>query len=233
MKLAILDDEKHFTDIMSSFIAQFSKENKIEISLDVFNSSNEFLTAYMSIYDIIILDIKMNEPNGMEVAKRIRAFDKNVVILFITNMPQYALFGYEVNAVDYILKPLTYPEFSMKFKKALSHLLKNTKKIVSVNTTDGLINIPMSDIIYIEVDHNYLYYHTTSSIYKSRGTMKQACQFFHNYPFARIQSCYLVNMKHVTKITSQSVWVGEKELSLSRNKKNSFMEKYISYISRI
>ena len=119
MKIAIVDDEKKATGLIKKYIDQFTVEYHFEIQVSVFHNPQDFLEKYTKDYDLVFLDVEMAGINGIETAKELRRVDGNVVLMFITNMAQYAIHGYEVEAVDYVLKPLSYADFSMKLQKAL------------------------------------------------------------------------------------------------------------------
>ena len=156
--------------------------------------------------------------------------DGNVVIMFITNMAQYAIHGYEVEAVDYVLKPLSYADFAMKVQKALRYIARNEDANVKLCTKDGMVHLAVSDIYYIEVRSHYLIYHTTREEYMVRGVMKETEEQFAKYHFARCSHGYLINLKYVQSVNGNIVTVAGEEIALSRSKKNDFMEAFARYI---
>lgn len=116
---------------------------------------------YQKDADLILLDVEMPGMDGISLARRIRQDDKEVLLMFITNMAQYALHGYEVEAIDYVIKPLGYQEFALKMKKAMRYMGRHEKKQIMLQTTDGIQPVAIEDILYVEVIRHYLQYHTT------------------------------------------------------------------------
>ena len=230
MKFAIVDDEKKATAQIETYIAQFVEENHFKIQTSVFHNPEEFLEAYTKDYDLVFLDVEMPGLNGIETAKELRRIDGNVVIMFITNMAQYAIHGYEVEAVDYVLKPLSYADFTMKLQKALRYIARNEDTNVKICTKDGIVHLAVSDIYYIEVIRHYLVYHTTRENYMTRGVMKETEAQFAKYHFARCSHGYLVNLKYVQSVSGNIVTVAGEEIALSRSKKNDFLEEFARYI---
>jgi len=230
MKLAIVDDEKKITDLLESYIKRFEQENMITITVSVFHNSSDFLNNYSRDYDLVLMDIEMKGLNGIETAKEMRRMDKRVVLMFVTNMAQYAINGYEVEAVDFVIKPVSYPDFVMKMQKAMRYISRNQDKKLTLNTPDGVVHLNVSDICYIEVIRHYLIYHTVNGNYTVRGVMKEAEDVLSEYHFIRSNHCYLVNLKYVEAISGNSVKAGNDSLQISRNKKNEFLMEFTRYV---
>ena len=230
MKIAIVDDEKKATDLIKKYIDQFTLEYHFEIQVSVFHNPQDFLENYTKDYDLVFLDVEMPGLNGIETAKELRRVDGNVVIMFITNMAQYALHGYEVEAIDYVIKPLGYQEFALKMKKAMRYMGRHEKKQMMLQTTDGIQPVAIEDILYVEVIRHYLQYHTTGQVYEVRGAMKEAEEELERYHFVRCNQSYLVNLAKVACIHGNTVTVGSDQLPISRNKKTAFVDALTRYI---
>ena len=108
IRIAIVEDDRHDREALKKCLNRYEKENQMKFSVTEFQDGEDIVTDYTASYDLIILDIEMAFLNGMKAAEKIRELDTNVIIIFITNMPQYAIQGYKVNALDYILKPISY-----------------------------------------------------------------------------------------------------------------------------
>jgi DNA-binding LytR/AlgR family response regulator len=230
MKLAIVDDDKKLTDLLVSYITRFKKEQNMTMKVSVFHNPNDFLTNYNKDYDLILMDIEMPGLNGIETAKELRRMDSRVVLMFITNMAQYAIHGYEVEAVDYVLKPVSYPDFLLKIQKAMRYIVRNQDKKLTLNTQEGVVHLHISDICYIEVMRHYLVYHSTQGNFTARGVMKEMEETLNSYHFVRSNHCYLVNLKYVEAINGNIVKVGGDDLQISRNKKSEFLMEFTKYI---
>ena len=108
IKIALVDNDNQFAGQMKSFVDRFVEETKIECLLTRFSTGVDFISDYNPIFDLVFLDIEMPLMDGMETAKRLRRVDQNLPIIFVTNMLQMAIRGYEVSALDFIVKPLNY-----------------------------------------------------------------------------------------------------------------------------
>jgi DNA-binding LytR/AlgR family response regulator len=171
--------------------------------------------------------------NGMEAARNIRICDKEAVIIFVTNMAQYAIQGYEVNALDFILKPVTYENFVFRMEKALRYVAKKGTATITLKSQKGIIRIAVDEIYYVEVMLHYLTYHTARGEFTVRGTIKEAVRQLSDFSFAQCKNCYLVNLKYVESIEGSLLQVKGEHLQISRNCKNEFMQAFTRYVGRI
>ena len=227
MKIAIVDDLKTELDLLRGYLNDFANEQAIEISIDSFESGDIFLAQFKGQYDLIFMDIDMPGLNGIDTARAIREIDENVVLMFVTAMPQYALVGYEVDAIDYVIKPVSYPDFALKLKKALRYVKQNkADEPLILQTKDGLVTINIRDIYFVEASLHYCIYHTKDGEYKVREKISAVEQRLTPFDFARCNAGYLVALKHVKAIIKDDVQVGDFVLKISRGKKASFTEKF-------
>ena len=122
IKVAIVEDDSQYIDTLKEYIARFMRENGVSIELNIFTDGKQIVFDYEPVYDIILMDIEMPGLDGMSAAEKIRETDRDVIIIFITNMAQYAIKGYQVRARSYILKPVDYYSFEMELKGAIGTL---------------------------------------------------------------------------------------------------------------
>lgn len=186
MRVVVVDDEKKMRDEIADYLKTFEKEQKVSVIAQVYESPEDFLEHYQKDADLILLDVEMPGMDGISLARRIRQDDKEVLLMFITNMAQYALHGYEVEAIDYVIKPLGYQEFALKMKKAMRYMGRHEKKQMMLQTTDGIQPVAIEDILYVEVIRHYLQYHTTGQVYEVRGAMKEAEEELERYHFGSL-----------------------------------------------
>ena len=234
MNIAIVDDNLNDRKMILDYLSQFFNESGEDYTTSTFEDGVSFLKDYSFSYDFIIFDIDMPQMSGIDTAKELRKKDSNVTIMFVTNMPQYALEGYSVEAVDYVLKPLSYPDFRLKMKKATRYILRNSVKKVTINTTDeGLITVDSSDIYYVESKLHYIYYHTKKGIYKMRAKLTEVEDILLPYHFARSGGSFLINLAYLEKIDGNEIVVADETLPLSRRMKASLMSAFTKYMGGI
>lgn len=230
MKLAIVDDEEKMTDLLLEYSHKFEEENGEQMQALVYHHPNDFLEHYCRDFDLVLMDIEMPGLNGIEAARELRRMDSKVVLMFITNMAQYAINGYEVEAIDFVIKPILYPEFSLKLHKAMRYIKRNKDHKVALNTQNGPVYLHLSDIYYIEVMKHYLIYHTVNGECTVRGVLKDVEEKLKEYHFVRSNQGYLVNLKYVESIVGNTVKVAGTELQISRNKKSEFLMEFARYV---
>lgn len=224
LRIAVVEDETAFQEQMKTYLERYGKETNKEIKVDFFETGKEFEEGYRPIYDILLMDIQMPGVDGMTAAEHIRRVDKDVVIVFITNLAQYAIKGYEVGALDYILKPVAYEVFKMKFARAVGRCEARSGGQVVLNTGNGMKRIRTNQIYFVEVQKHFLHYHTTEGEIVVRGTMQNAEKILSEHHFAKCNHWYLVNLLQISEIGKSSVIVAGVDLEISRRSRSAFLE---------
>lgn len=230
IRIAIVEDEKRYAQQLKDYITRFSQEFHHSIQAEHYQSGLEFITHFENQYDLILLDISMPYIDGMETALRIRRTDPQVVILFVTNMTQYAIRGYEVDAMDYILKPIQYFSFSQRLNRALGRISRQTRQFVMIAHKDGVQKVNTQEIYYVESQGHDLIYHTAQGELVCSGTMKEAESKLTPYRFFRSNKGYLVSLEHVDCVRDGCAVVAGQSLPISRSRKNAFLEALAEHI---
>lgn len=228
--IAIVEDEAAFRTQLQEYLKQYQKEQNVSIKVSMFGDGAEILEDYQQIYDVILLDIEMPKINGMEAAGRIRQVDSDVVLMFITNMASYAIRGYEVGALDFVMKPITYYTFSMKLTRALKRVRQKNQQQILLNVCDGVKKFGIQQIFYVEVQNRMLHYHTDEGEFVVRGTMQSVEQMLEPYPFIKCNHWYIVNLMHVSEVKKNVVVVGGYELEISRRNRTAFLKALTEYV---
>jgi DNA-binding LytR/AlgR family response regulator len=228
--VAIVEDEKISADLLQKYLTRYAEEKNVTFSIEVFKNAIIFLDNYKTKYDIVFMDIGMPHMDGMEAAARLREIDQTVILIFVTNMSQFAVKGYEVDAMSFIVKPVAYPNVALKLQKAISRLENNKESEILIRTQDGVIFIDTASLKYIEVSNHRLIYHTKSGDYEGYGTLKKVEEQLFDKHFVRCNSCYLVNLKFVSKVSGWIAVVGGNELQISHPKKKTFLGALNKYV---
>ena len=230
LRIAIVEDEDHFAKDLTDYIKKYQEEEGVVFDVTRYTDGDEIALNYKAKYDIILMDIQMQFMDGMTAAEEIRKLDKDVVIMFITNMINYAIRGYEVDALDYVLKPITYFAFAKKLQRAVERVKNRSSHVISVSTKDGVMKLDCDDIFFIESQGHNLSYHTRSGEYVTRSKMQDAEDAVSDFGFFRINKGYLVNMRHVDGVKDSCALVKDEMLPVSRARRNEFMGALADYI---
>lgn len=228
--IAIVEDESSFAIQLQEYLKQYEEENDVRFKISVFGDGAEILEDYQPLYDIILLDIEMPKINGMKAAEEIRAQDADVTLMFITNMANYAIRGYEVGALDFVMKPINYYTFSMKMTRVLKRTKQKAQQEILLTLPDGVKKLNVQQIYYVEVQNRMLYYHTDEGVFVMRGTMQSVEQMLAPYAFAKCNHWYIVNLKHVSEVKKNTVVVAGNELEVSRRNRTVFLKALTDYV---
>ncbi|MGO5541707.1 LytR/AlgR family response regulator transcription factor [Blautia sp. HCP3S3_H10_1] len=229
IRIAIVEDEEEYVQQLTDYLQEYQRNSNEEIAVTVYHDGDEITSKYKSQFDIILMDIQMKFINGMTAAQEIRNIDSSVVIIFITNMTQYAIQGYKVGAMDYILKPISYFAFAERISQAITKLKKRDRHYVVVPIKGGVVRLDTADIYYIEVQGHNLIYHTCTGEYISPGTISAAEKALCNYGFSRGNKSYLINLAHVDGIQDKCAQVKGESLPLGRPRQNAFLQDLTKY----
>ena len=233
LRVALVEDDIDYTKELTSYLERYEKEYGEKINISVFADGDEIVEDYTAEYDIILMDIEMKFMDGMTAAEKIRESDNEVVIVFITNTPQFVMQGYKVDALDYVLKPITYFAFSQRINRAIGRLKRRTSRYMTIPIKGGMQKLDVSQIYYIEIYDHELTYYTRSGMYVTRGTMRAAEKELEKEGFFRCNKCYLVNLKYIEKIENNKVFVGKDIVQVSRARKKILLDALNDYINEV
>lgn len=232
IRVGIVEDEKECSDRMIEYLNRYQEERgEVRFLIDVFHNAVDFLSDYKRDTDIVFMDIEMPLMNGLDAARKLREQESQVVLIFVTRLAQYAVKGYEVEAMDFMIKPINYYNFSLKLKKAIG--IANYKKHASIyiKTGSGLKRFFSPEILYIEVIKHYTYIHTKDGVYCQQIPLKELEAELKAMGFARCNNCYLVNLSHVARLEKNEVWVEDTVLQISKPKRKEFVNALTNYLN--
>ena len=230
IRIAMVEDEAAVREQLQGYIQRYTRQYGTEFAVTEFSDGVEILDAYRPVYDIVLLDVEMKHLDGMETARRIRELDRDVVLLFITNMAQYAIRGYAVGALDYVLKPVPYFAFSQQLQKAEEKLRRRARHYLAVPVEGGLRRLDTAQIYYMESEGHRVHFYTEEGEFLAPGALKTFEEKLADLPFARCNSGYLVNLAQVKSVQQGLAQVGPYELQVSRPKRKSFLAALADYI---
>lgn len=233
IRIAIVEDEESYTRQLTEYLRRYESESNESLEVSVFSDGDEIVEGYKARFDIILLDIQMRFMDGMTAAKEIRKADPAVVIIFITNMAQYAIQGYEVDALAYVLKPITYFAFTRQLDRAITRINKRITRYISIPVKGGTQKLDVSKIYYIESQGHNLLFHTVSGVCLTTGSLKEMDKMLEDMHFFRGNSGYLINLEHVDGVQDSCALINGEKLILSRSRRVPFMEALAGYMCEV
>ncbi|MBN2300432.1 MAG: response regulator transcription factor [Acholeplasmataceae bacterium] len=233
IRIAIVEDDKNYIDKLKDLLSRYESESNKKLMITVFKDGEDIAIEYKPIYDIILMDIEMCFMDGMTAAAKIRESDSEVILIFITNMPQYVMEGYKVDALDYVLKPINYFELSQRIDRAVKRMSRRTKKFITIQVGNGVQKIEISDIYFIEIQNHDAIYHTTEGTYTTREPLKSLEKSLKGECFFRCHRSYIVNLAHVDSVNGNETYIANHIIPLSRARRKEFIDSINNYFNEV
>lgn len=221
--IAICDDEKIYRDKLRQVLEIQLELKGMEYKITTFDCGEDFILALgQTHYDIIFLDIEMKALNGLETAKIIRKQDKKAVILFVTSHPDFVFQGYEVRALNYILKPFENQKIIELLHSALDELLQQQDRFYLVQLKSGTRRINLNETRYLVSDRRKINALTANGSVEFYGKLDDLEQELPEF-FIRIHQRYLVNINYIAAVEKSSALVSGERLPVARSRMQPLM----------
>lgn len=231
INIAVIDDSAADIQSICERLKTVAEAEKTEISVTTFSGGEEILYNFKPVFDIILIDVEMPGMDGFEVSKKIRQFDLNVIIIFVTHVSQLAIRGYEVGAFDYIVKPVDVYSFDLKIQRALKRCAFNVNETIVINAEGHMYNVQKREIKYVESTEHIVEWHLMDRSIKENISLKEAEKKINDGSFAYCARSYLVNLRHVNSIYKYTCSLGKEEITISRAYKRDFIKAFFNYVS--
>ena len=245
IQVGIIDDEPQARARLKAELTRFETEHGLKFDLQEYDCAAAYLSAAARDFDILFLDIDMPQMSGMELAEKIRQTDSRVLLIFCTNLQQFALNGYSVSALGFIVKPVQWYSFHMYMERALKVIRRREQQQKNIPgktllIKDGAVSrlLDAADIAYIEVQQHDLLYNVQDritgqkSVIKNRGSMQEVTAQLSPHGFVRCSASYLVNLRCITAVSRMNVYIGQETLPIGRAYKDSFTDTFSKYIAK-
>ena len=203
---AVVDDERRDAEYLSSLVRKWAEERGEELALALYSSAEAFLFAYEADrrLSLLFLDVEMPGINGVELAKCVREGNREVKIVFVTGYTDYILEGYDVSALHYLVKPLSEEKLFQVLDRARKEIAADDR-VLYLRERDGIIRIPLREILYAEVFHNDVTIHARE-VHKRRMTLGELeKELSPGTGFFRIGRSYLLNLAYVVRTARSEV----------------------------
>ena len=231
LNCVICDDEATAREKLLSFISRFSEETGEQVNAVCRASGDELLSDYPADVEVILLDIQMQGLDGIETARRIRAFDQNVCIIFITSMQQMAIEGYKVRALGFLAKPVEYPEFRNELSEVVRRRKSQRKRSIVLKSNGELHKLAVDDIYYAEVKNHNVAVYTTIGVNEFYLPLREVEAELSGCGFFCPHASFLVNQRYIAKIGKESLTLTDGSIiPISKHRKKAFLTELTNYI---
>lgn len=222
LRIGICDDQVTARDALRFQLEKIlvTKTEEIVYEFGSGDSAVKWLRSHPGEIDLLFLDMEMDGLSGLETAAEIRSFNQELLIVFATSYTDYVFDGYQVNALDYLIKPMDLTRLQRVIDRIRDLLVKKHISYFTFKNADGSYRIPYSEICYFYSEKRKVYLVTAQKEYDFYAQLNNLADSLDN-DFVRIHQRYLVNPVYVSKISNALVTVGEKELPLSRAHRES------------
>ncbi len=225
IQVCIVEDEREHFEVLENYIRKCAGSDFKDYNITWMQDGIDLVDEYRGQFDIIFLDIQMKHMNGMEAAEKIRKIDSDVILIFITSTVSYAVQGYAVDALGYVLKPVPFAAFEKIFDKTMERINARRQKFAfRISVNDRQIKIDGDDVTYVESQRNNVIVHTGSGDYVTGGPLKKFEEILSGHGFSKCHNAYIVNLKKVDAVEKEELLLADgTRLPISRSRKKEFM----------
>lgn len=233
--IALCDDEGKELDQIEAFLASYQdRKQTLEYKTERFASAEELLQKVREegyTPDILLLDIFMSGKTGIEAAEEVRSLGMCMPIVFLTTSREYALEAYEVDAVQYLVKPLKGERFFHAMDSAIGQIRRMEESQVMIKVAGGMRQIQLDNIVYCESQKNYQIFYMAEEEYRVRMTAAKLWELLERFPqFGRCGRSYILNMDHILSVEREEIVMDNgRTIYIPRNKAAEFKKEYFSY----
>lgn len=228
-KVGIVEDDRAYAAKLRELLVRYGQEKQLEFDIKEYGDGLDFLEAYRPL-DIVFMDIDMPYMNGLAVAKKLRQKDKDVYLIFVTNLAQYAVKGYEVDASDFIVKPPVYEGLAYRLDKVIAQLKKRQKGALVLTYGRSAVRVDPEDIRYLETNKHNVVYHMHGDTFEVRESLSDAEQKLDPNCFVRPNSGCIVNLRYVDCVVDDEVHLGETIIPISRGRRKLVLDKLTTFL---
>lgn len=229
IRVAIVEDTQSDRDWLLALIGEWDAVYKKEIAVDIYSDAVSFLQKGAVNSNIIFMDIRMPQMSGMAAAQKLREVNADSVLIFLTTLAGYAIKGYAVNAMDFIVKPISRERFFHTFERAVG-LWEKKKQYIVIQTKDQVLKVSTDEVLYIEASAHDKVYHVGTETYCVSEDMNHLLNTLPD-EFVRCHRSYIVNLKNIAFIGKDSVKLAGSDafVPVSRNRRDELIAALTKY----
>ena len=231
LHLAVCDDRTEDRERLCRLLEEYGQHNNLELSVDQWSTGEDFLHAFVpGRYQLLFLDIYMKQINGVETARTLREKDENCAIVFVTTSPEHAVDGFNVNALHYLLKPITAAQLDTVFQR-LTRLQKKEPAYITVRSQRLEVRCNVDEIVFAEIYDKLCLIHTKTKTIQTYTPLDEIERQIPGGLFLRCHRSYLVNMSYITRMEDTQFTVHDQHLiPIRKNDRQTLKQRYLDYL---
>lgn len=227
--IAIADDDPQDAAALQAYARRFFEEAGESCVIREYRDGVQLVRSSEE-YDIVFLDIRMGKLDGIEVARFLRRISQDTVLIFVTNMAQFAIQGYEVDAMDFILKPIDQPAIDRVLTKAMKRIRGRSGVQLILKTSEGTTRVSSNSVHYVEIYNHELVYHTDAGDFRVRGQLNEVRKRLEDQHFILCNRSYLVNLRYVSSLSENHLIVGGESIPVSKSHRKELEQRFVDYL---
>ena len=226
----MVEDEREAADALRAALERYGQERDVRFQVRWAQSAAELDDAQGA--DVIFMDIELPGQNGMDAALELREHDQATPLIFVTNLAQYAVRGYQAQALDFIVKPFTYYDFALRMDRAMQVVRRDAGRTITVRERDGVTVFSSRELVYVELEGHDLAYHLTDGrTARCRGSISSAEKALGGSPFLKVSAGCIVSMAHVRGVRDAAITLSTGDVVwASRANKRRCLEAIADYL---
>ena len=228
--IAIVDNNQEEMQALEALVKNRLERESIAHVIHKFDSGVEFICSRAA-YDIVFMETRLEDMEDLDAARFLRIVNKDAKLVFVTHQAQLAIRGYEVDAMDFILKPVDQSIVDSVMNRALKSLEKCGGNLFALKTPSSVISLSTFNIYYVEVYDHDLIYHTKQGDYRVRGRLGEVREKLGDRYFIQCSRSYLVNIRHVESLHSDHLIVNGEKVQITKTHHKKIEQMFMSYLN--
>jgi DNA-binding LytR/AlgR family response regulator len=231
LEIALCDDNEYELDLLNAMVLKYSKEKNIILLTSTYKKGEELINSSKK-FHVIFLDIKMDQIDGIEIAKMIRESDKHVKIIYVTNYSNYQNDAFSVRAFGYVIKPISYNTICKQLDDIIEYSQQEYNKTTfTFNTDSGVKTLNVEDIYYFESCNHKIEIVSKNRTFKVSDSINNILNNFKSYGFSMPHKSFVINLLYVSSIKGYDIILTTGDLiPMSQKRAVEFKTEFYSFL---
>lgn len=232
MSVALVDDDAESRRMLRACFDRYALNHEMAFDISEYADGRSLLDGFRTQFDLIVMDVALGDDDGFDVARAVRALDGEVTIVFATNMGQLAIHGYEVGALGYLVKPVSYFALERELDLCIQQKRRrDSSAMLTMPVGANVARVPLNEVTYLESRKHKIVVHALGARYEFVGALKDLRERLEGMGFFLCSPAYLVNMRYVRSLDRDDCLVqGGDHVLVSRRRRHAFMKALAGFV---